>query len=146
MNRPTLSSITFRIISAMTFVCLVAGCAKDVWKDQPERVISDYYVPKSAKKVAESTDVFTFTAPTGGIIYVQDVDQPTTIYSVDGSTKTEAYKVVLQALLVQGNEYYFDPHTGKAGVRNSQRAPSSVQTIPGHKYRAMFDTKETKGY
>jgi hypothetical protein len=124
---------------------LIAGCSNDVWQGQPEQILSEYRVPPSAKKVAEGTGPLEFTAPEKGIIYVVDLDQPTTIYATDGGAKKEAYKIVLQALLLPGTDYYFDPAARLAGARNSERKPAAVNTIAGHRYRALFDTKEVKG-
>src|SRR4051794_12791233 len=143
MNRIT-HALPF--LSATMFgLLLVAGCSSDVWHGQPEQILADYRVPPSAKKVGEGSEVIQFTAPEKGIIYIVDLDQPTTIYAMDGGAKKEAYKIVLQALLLPGYEYYFDPHARQAGARNSGRDPTPVNTVAGHKYRALFDTKEVKG-
>jgi len=140
MNRRTIAS-TFVLMTFMTVAAgLVGGCSHNVWKDQPEQLRRDYYVPPSAQTVGEGTEKITFTAPKQGQIYVMDLDQPMMITSTDGKQKIEAYKILFQVLLLQGNEYFFDPRAGQAGILNGNRPPSRVSTVPGHRYRAMFDT------
>jgi hypothetical protein len=127
----------------LAFTALIsAGCKHDVWEHQRSEVITQYRVPPSAKTVAEGVGPIEFTAPDRGLIYVIDLDQPRTLSNKDGSVHETVYKIVLQALLLEGQQYYFDPRAGLAGWRDADRAPSPVKVAPDHRYRALFDTKE----
>jgi hypothetical protein len=134
------------LVCSLAIACLaLAGCKHDVWEHQRSDVITQYRVPPSAKVVGEGAGTLEFTAPERGLIYIVDLDQPKTLSNKDGSVHQTVYKIVLQALLLEGQQYYFDPHAGLAGWRgdiDEARAPSPVKVAPDHRYRALFDTKE----
>ena len=131
------------LVWSFAIACLaVAGCSHDVWEHQRSDIITEYRVPKSAKVVAEGVGAIEFTAPDRGLFYVIDLDQPRTLSTRDNSYHQTVYKIVLQALLLVGQLYYFDPRAGVAGWRGADRAPSPIKASPDHRYRALFDTTE----
>jgi hypothetical protein len=131
------------LVFSLTIACVaLAGCKDDVWAHQRSDIVNQYRVPKSAKTVAEGVGAIEFTAPDRGLFYIIDLDQPRTLSNRDNTYHQTVYKIVLQALLLEGQQYYFDPRAGVAGWRDADRAPSPIKASPDHRYRALFDTTE----